>query len=237
MAKQFPTLKRLKQVLDYNPETGVFVWKMRLSKNVAPGRQAGTVKSCGMPDLFYRYIRVDGIEYLAQRLAWFYVHGKSPTHSMVFKDNDRLNLRLVNLSDRPRLAPDGEFDTATREGRLAYEKAARQKYKDHFRGKDFAKNFGIDMAEYQRMFVEQGGVCAICHRPETATRGGQVKWLAVDHDHETGEVRGLLCQAHNVALGAFQDDIATLSSAISYLGRKKRGDANVIRLVRNSDGT
>lgn len=47
--------------------------------------------------------------------------------------------------------------------------------------------YGISVEDYDRLFEAQGGVCAICGRPPKAKR------LAVDHDHRTGELRGLLC--------------------------------------------
>lgn len=75
---------------------------------------------------------------------------------------------------------------------------------------------GITEAEYQRMLGAQGGLCAICRRPETSTRSGRVKWLAIDHDHATGRVRGLLCHACNTGLGSLRDE-ATVTAALAYL--------------------
>jgi hypothetical protein len=64
------------------------------------------------------------------------------------------------------------------------------------------------------MLVQQGGACAICLPPaETA----QHKVLRVDHNHSTGDVRGLLCHHCNVAIGHFGDDIVLLQRAIEYL--------------------
>ena len=78
--------------------------------------------------------------------------------------------------------------------------------------------YGITLEQYQEMHDEQGGVCAICKKPETATTtAGGVRMLAVDHNHTTGEVRGLLCNRCNRALGYFGDDIASLAEAIKYL--------------------
>lgn len=65
--------------------------------------------------------------------------------------------------------------------------------------------------EYDRRLNEQGGGCAICG-VFPAERA-----LAVDHDHNTGEVRGLLCFSCNTALGAFHDSVALLEAAIDYL--------------------
>lgn len=75
------------------------------------------------------------------------------------------------------------------------------------------RNYGITLAEYNEMLDDQGGGCFICGR--TAAEEG--KRLGVDHDHDTGEVRGLLCQNCNTAIGFLQDDPALLRSAADYL--------------------
>jgi hypothetical protein len=80
------------------------------------------------------------------------------------------------------------------------------------------KAFGITPEEYAAMVVAQDGRCAICREEETATARGRVRSLAVDHDHETGAVRGLLCSRCNTALGLFRDNPALLLEAIAYLG-------------------
>ena len=79
------------------------------------------------------------------------------------------------------------------------------------------KTFGIDNDEFKRMFAAQGGVCKICAHEETSKRGGKTKWLAVDHDHVTEEVRGLLCHRHNQGMGFFDDNPLWLRAAADYL--------------------
>lgn len=81
--------------------------------------------------------------------------------------------------------------------------------------------FGITLEEYNAMRDAQGGVCAICHHPETVVdrRSGKVRDLAVDHNHETGEIRGLLCGRCNSALGHIGDDPELLLEAAMYLER------------------
>lgn len=75
------------------------------------------------------------------------------------------------------------------------------------------KTYGITGEEYQRLYEAQGGVCAICQRATGARRR-----LAVDHDHATGYVRGLLCKTCNYkVLGHFRDDTQALFRAIDYL--------------------
>lgn len=63
------------------------------------------------------------------------------------------------------------------------------------------------------MFASQGGVCAICRQPE----GREGRSLSVDHDHDSGVVRGLLCDSCNVGLGRFRDDPELVRSALEYL--------------------
>jgi hypothetical protein len=72
--------------------------------------------------------------------------------------------------------------------------------------------YGITLMQYQQMYAMQLGVCAICFRPES-----EDKMLAVDHDHESGVVRGLLCQQCNMGLGKFKDDPEVLANAIKYV--------------------
>lgn len=82
------------------------------------------------------------------------------------------------------------------------------------KGKDIERTYGITLKEYERLYVMQNGMCAICHHPEPVK--GRL-FLAVDHNHRTGRVRGLLCSRCNMALGSFGDSIENLSSAIRYL--------------------
>lgn len=91
------------------------------------------------------------------------------------------------------------------------------KNKSRFRMEKKEKMYGLSSGDYNKMLEAQGGVCAICHKPETATYGGKVKMLAVDHDHATGKVRGLLCQKHNHMIGSAEDNVLVLESAINYL--------------------
>jgi hypothetical protein len=74
------------------------------------------------------------------------------------------------------------------------------------------KKFGLTESQYDEMLAAQGGTCAICHGAcPTGWR------LAVDHDHETGQVRGLLCLRCNSALGLFHEQPERLRSALAYL--------------------
>lgn len=112
-----------------------------------------------------------------------------------------------------------QFDTSTREGKQAYNRACRQNSPFIYRGTSLRKNFGLSLAQYHEMFDAQNGVCANCLEPEHETRNGKVKWLAVDHCHGTGEVRGLLCHDCNRGIGCFRDNPDLLRKAADYLER------------------
>lgn len=78
--------------------------------------------------------------------------------------------------------------------------------------------YGITLKEYDSLYIKQGGVCDICKQPEsTRTESGLLKKLSVDHDHDTGKNRGLLCGNCNIGLGKFKDSVLFLESAKQYL--------------------
>lgn len=67
---------------------------------------------------------------------------------------------------------------------------------------------------YETLFEQQRGVCAICEQPQTL---GRYLTLCVDHCHATGKIRGLLCTRCNRGLGLFKDNTVSLRNAINYL--------------------
>lgn len=106
------------------------------------------------------------------------------------------------------------------------------------------REYGISLAQYNKVLKYQGGACAICRSPPGRTR------LSVDHCHRTGLLRGLLCHRCNRAIGHFQDSAEKLERAAHYLivppfhtvfgilttapgrvGTKKR--ANMLKKMRN----
>ncbi|MFE7072715.1 endonuclease VII domain-containing protein [Streptomyces sp. NPDC057620] len=93
---------------------------------------------------------------------------------------------------------------------------------------NLAKNYGLTVAEYDALLRHQGGVCAVCGKGEPNAHGrtGKQFRLAVDHCHETGAVRGLLCQKCNRAIGLLGDDPVLMRKAISYLLRHRQNTTN-----------
>ncbi len=109
-------------------------------------------------------------------------------------------------------------------GRKAVTKAFYKRHRDRLLLERIASKYKVDAEEIQRLRAEQNGLCAICGNPETevAKRWGCVKQLSVDHDHETGKIRGLLCRRCNSALAWIEhDDVETamtkIGRAINYL--------------------
>ena len=94
----------------------------------------------------------------------------------------------------------------------AYRREYRQRRKVEERNAYLLRNFGISNDDYDDLLSRQGGGCAICGRPPKKAA------LHVDHDHNTGIVRGLLCVGCNNALGQFKDSTDLLARASTYLG-------------------
>jgi iron-sulfur cluster repair protein YtfE (RIC family) len=79
-------------------------------------------------------------------------------------------------------------------------------------------NYNLTLMEYNELLMKQNGVCAICLKPEIAKhQSGKIKKLAVDHNHETGKIRGLLCVNCNNGLGRFKDSALLTDRATKYL--------------------
>ena len=91
------------------------------------------------------------------------------------------------------------------------------------RSYQLTRRFGISKADYEAMLLAQRGKCAICRRAERviAPETEEPRALAVDHCHETGRVRGLLCYRCNVALGHLDHNEALLENAIDYLEKSR----------------
>jgi hypothetical protein len=81
--------------------------------------------------------------------------------------------------------------------------------------RNLKNKYGITVTEYERMLADQDGVCAICKGPESRA-GFQ---LGVDHNHETGAVRGLLCTKCNTAIGLLNDNQDLVETLLAYLKR------------------
>lgn len=93
-----------------------------------------------------------------------------------------------------------------------------QKLKEQRRKQYLRRYHGLDVATYDRLHTDQAGLCAIC-RQEATNFGG--KPLAIDHDHKTGQVRGLLCFRCNLALGLLEDNTDLILAIALYLEKHR----------------
>tara|TARA_R100000963_G_C4583449_1_gene63475 strand:+ start:38 stop:550 length:513 start_codon:yes stop_codon:yes gene_type:complete len=102
--KPLPPLEELKEVLDYNPDTGIIIWKKKVRGNVEIGQEAGSVNSKG-----YRIIKFKRKQYLAHRIAYYMYHGIDPLEKKLLdhenlnkQDNWIKNLRLATHQENGR---------------------------------------------------------------------------------------------------------------------------------------
>lgn len=93
----------------------------------------------------------------------------------------------------------------------AYKREWRQK-RDSLKNRDewMRQRYGITLKEYDAMFAQQGNVCAICKLSDEKT-------MHIDHDHETGKVRGILCSQCNQGIGLLRENQSSIARAIQYL--------------------
>jgi len=121
--------------------------------------------------------------------------------------------KLTNRT-RARLKSDPEFKRAWYKKQYQAKKRywarhpeARRREK---RNAHLKTRYGMNQVQYEALFEAQRGCCAICR-----TKAARI--LDIDHDHQTGEVRGLLCKDCNIGIGRFKDQPERLESAIRYL--------------------
>lgn len=107
-----------------------------------------------------------------------------------------------------------------------HDRAFRKKRNAKNHERMVSKTYGLEPGEYETLYKEQGGKCFICQR---AT--GRTKRLAVDHDHDTGLVRGLLCGPCNKLVGYFRNSPETFLRAAAYLERARRANEKNLRIA------
>lgn len=101
--------------------------------------------------------------------------------------------------------------------RIYVEKNPEKQY--YWRRKNQYKlQYGITIADYDKMFIQQKGLCQICKQSQ------QHKRLAVDHCHITKNIRGLLCDSCNRGIGLLKDDLAILQNAVKYIKKNIKNE-------------
>ena len=148
----------------------------------------------------------------------------------VWHDSHREELRLYNASyyeaNKEQLRAEARARYATnREREIARSQIYAKEHRVEVNARQRVYNearkplrrellYSITPEQFDRMFADQNGACAICHDPMVRANEPQI-----DHHHETKLVRGLLCAPCNLALGQFRDDLAIIESAALYLRR------------------
>lgn len=96
------------------------------------------------------------------------------------------------------------------------ERTADEQWWDNLRKACRKQSITVD--DYFRLYDEQDGKCAICEK-ELQVAAGKGKSASIDHSHDTGQVRGLLCGKCNTAIGLLDEDVSRFSAAASYLAK------------------
>ncbi|MDQ4132357.1 MAG: endonuclease VII domain-containing protein [Actinomycetota bacterium] len=139
------------------------------------------------------------------------------------RDGHRNDCKVCNLAEKKRRYDADPAAAIARVKRWQQENADRLDAYRRTRREDPAvkraaraghlkRKYGITIEQYEAMLALQGGTCAICRRPPAPNTS-----LHVDHDHETGEIRGLLCFTCNNFLGDVEEDLQRLRAAAGYL--------------------
>ncbi len=96
--------------------------------------------------------------------------------------------------------------------RSKWKREQPERYREFVRRTNLRVKYNTTPEEFDRLFYEQKGMCAVCGTSDFGKRG-----IFIDHNHQTKKVRGLLCHRCNTGLGYFRDNRAFLASAIKYL--------------------
>lgn len=156
---------------------------------------------------------------------------------MAYRDSERAKIKKHEwyLKNRERtLAADRERYAANRQQEIENSRAYYAKnrvklltdrrikyatdpsYRAKLRSREMRNRYGVTASEFSAMFDRQDGRCAICEELSGGQRA-KGRRLHIDHDHKSGEVRGLLCTSCNTAIGMMEDSEEMLRASISYL--------------------
>lgn len=134
---------------------------------------------------------------------------KSKEYNKTYREENKEKIKELNK----------KYRETHKEEIKKYRKKYEESHKIDTRKSNLKCKFGMTLDDYNKKLKEQKYVCAICGQKETAidSRYNKIKLLAVDHNHETGQIRELLCNKCNHGLGCFKDNIDILNNAIKYL--------------------
>jgi len=136
----------------------------------------------------------------AERYYW---HKRGHRHSRACRDCYQIKRRGYKIAYMARIGNEKQ----------------RKRYDPEKRSEYVVKSYGLTLQKYDEMLAKQNGGCAICGSKVAKTqRNGR---FCVDHDHETGEIRGLLCAPCNRGIGLLQDNADILQAGAAYLRNAK----------------
>jgi hypothetical protein len=120
------------------------------------------------------------------------------------------------ITDPKEIRWNGKYVKHCMECNRKYEKSYRKSPETKLvtRNSNLKQKFGIDLEQFEEMKRLQGNECAICNQEPQNERE-----LVVDHDHTTGEIRGLLCYSCNSAIGLLKEDPELFARAYDYMTR------------------
>ena len=107
------------------------------------------------------------------------------------------------------------------EEKRVYYKKYNQTHRRQIASRYFKRQYGITIERRDQMFIEQDGKCESCSRPIVLI-GHKPNSAVIDHDHKTGEVRGLLCSHCNTAFGFFEEDPKLISGLLTYANKWRK---------------
>lgn len=127
--------------------------------------------------------------------------------------------KIYNFKNKERISQlRKEWYLENREKRLVKSLNDYCKHKQKRKNRTLKIKYGIDLKDYESMLLSQDGKCKICKK----AKPGKYNFFAVDHDHLTGKVRGLLCSKCNIGLGQFEDNEDLLIEASKYLAESRK---------------
>ncbi len=181
----------------------------------------GEIKKNGM---CRECISIKAMEYRKLNQEYFKQYGKE------YKEKNKEKLKLIDVAwrkeNKEKIIKDSKkYHEKNRERNNKKNREYQKNNYDSLRDWRLRYTFGVTLSDFKLLSEQQNGVCAICHRPETALRSkgsDEIRSLALDHDHVTGKVRGLLCQKCNKGLGFFEDSLDNLRVAIEYLNKANK---------------
>ncbi len=145
-----------------------------------------------------------------------YKNPKSPKAKLSNLKKDRkykkIHREQINAKAKERRKNDPEYRKRMIEKTERYIARNREKVLLYKKKHNLEKNHGLSWETYEVILKSQNNACAICEK-----RNQPKRRFAVDHDHKTGRVRGLLCDKCNLGLGHFGDDISLFKQVIFYL--------------------